>query len=144
MVVIYRTINASFKFNQESVKKIITENFDRYEEEAAELANEILLGHNPKIIIREEPNYFEVIALELITAGEGSAFCKRCIKNYRVNQLERISIGCGERPIFSGMDQKKSFQFLRKRNKRPELFGGTGYRCPEGHNLISTITWRTF
>jgi hypothetical protein len=27
--------------------------------------------------------------------------------------------------------------------ERLPLFGGRGYQCPEGHELIALVTWRT-
>jgi hypothetical protein len=83
------------------------------------------------------------IVLELIAAGRGSVTCKTCNKLYKPNQLHPIIIGAGKSPFDINTWKKRGIKSLFRKKKQPALFGGRGYKCPEGHVLISVITWRT-
>ena len=72
-------------------------------------------------------------------------FCKICNKRYSVKQLKSIKVGGGAKPFFIRQEKKKGIKrFFKKRRKPPTMYGGEGYTCPEDHNLISMITWKTF
>ena len=145
MVVIFRTTTAAFKFNQEAVKKIILDNKSKYDEEALILEKQIEDSDNAKIMIPNEPRYFDLVALDLIAGqGEGEVFCKKCIKTYDVVELRAATIGCGKKPFFIKREWENRTKYPLKKMKPPELCGGKGYNCPKGHTLISMITWKTF
>jgi len=96
-------------------------------------------------VIPEEPVYFDYIALNLIDTGIGSAFCKTCNKTYLARNLKPIKVGCGQSPFDIRREKKGVIKRLfTKKRKPPTMWGGKGYNCPEGHNLISVITWKTF
>jgi hypothetical protein len=96
-------------------------------------------------VIPDEPNYFDYVALDLIANGDGEVFCKRCIKKYEAKQLKRKLIGYQGNPSDIKIEKKKLLkQLFRKRMKPPEMHGGRGYICPEDHELISLIIWKTF
>jgi len=109
------------------------------------LLNLISADSEESIVIPEEPAYFEYIALDLIYAGKGSAFCKSCNKTYLARQLKSINVGCGQSPFDIKREKKGVIKRLfTKKRKPPAMWCGKGYNCPEGHNLISVITWKTF
>jgi hypothetical protein len=146
MAVIFRTSNAAFRFNQEAVKEIINENISKYAEEAQYLLGKIDAGKEKLIEITEEPRFFDTIAIDLIARGHGEVFCKECVRKYSVTMLTKRQIGCGGNPCFNKSEVKRSKRgrFGGKRMKPIEMYGGVGYACPKGHNLISVITMKMF
>ena len=146
--VIFKTPNAVFEFDQKGVIAIILCNRSKYDlDEVVNLQDLISTESNETIVIPEEPVYFDSIALDLIRTGtsNGSVFCKTCNKRYSVKQLKSIKVGGGAKPFFIRQEKKKGIRELfKKRRKPPTMYGGEGYTCPEDHNLISMITWKTF
>jgi hypothetical protein len=144
--VIFKTQNGVFKFDQKEVIEIILCNRSKYDlDQVANLQDLISTECNETIVIPEEPVYFDSIALDLIRTGTGSVFCKTCNKRYSVKQLKSIKVGGGAKPFFIRQEKKKGIKrFLKKRRKPPSMCGGEGYTCPEDHDLISMITWKTF
>jgi hypothetical protein len=91
----------------------------------------------------EEPSK-SVVVLDLIATGKGSVTCKVCGKKYRTNELKETAIGFGRSPFDVNIKQKGGARSLFKRKQKlPAMFGGKGYECPEGHELVALITWRT-
>lgn len=86
------------------------------------------------------------IVLILLEHGKGTITCKTCNETYRPDQLREIKIGRGRSP-FQIDKQKggilKNLFRKRKQFKDRGTFGGRGYECPKGHELISIITWIT-
>ena len=144
--VIFQTVNVVFQFCQPEVKKQIVLKKSAYDtDEVKKLLNLISADSEESIVIPEEPAYFEYIALDLIYAGKGSAFCKSCNKTYLARQLKSIKVGCGQSPFDIKREKKGVINRLfTKKRKLPTMWGGKGYDCPVGHNLISVITWKTF
>ena len=63
---------------------------------------------------------------------------------FKAIQLKSISIGHGVSPFEVNIQKEGGItNLLIKKRKQPSMFGGKGYVCPEGHELISMITWRT-
>ena len=144
--VIFTTVTAKFKFNQKEVKELIVQKKSEYDlDEVAKLLDLISDESDGSIVIPEESVYFDHIALDLISAGNGSALCKTCNKTYKAGQLKSIKVGFGGSPFDIKREQKGVIKRLfAKKRKPPTMYGGKGYTCPEGHNLISVITWKTF
>ena len=144
--VIFETQNAAFKFDQKEVKEqIVLKKSAYYTDDADKLLSLISADLYRVIRIPEEPVYFDHIALDLISAGNGSALCKTCNKTYQAGQLKSIKVGFGGSPFDIKREQKGVIKRLfAKKRKPPTMYGGKGYTCPEGHNLISVITWKTF
>jgi len=144
--VIFKTQNGVFEFDQKEVKEIIRCNRSKYDlDQVANLQDLISTECNETIVIPEEPVYFDSIALDLIRTGTGSVFCKSCNKRYSVKQLKSIKVGGGAKPFFIRQEKKKGIKrFFKKRRKPPSMCGGEGYTCPEDHDLISILTWKTF
>jgi len=96
------------------------------------------------ILIPNEHGYFGYVALDLITAGYGSATCNPCCKTYTAIELKPITVGHGKSPFNVNLKKKGGLRNLfTRKQKMPAMFGGKGYQCPEGHELIAMITWRT-
>jgi len=144
--VIFNTVNAVIKFDQKKVQKFLICKGSKYDlDEVAKLSDLISGKSNETIVIPEEPVYFDHIALDLISAGNGSALCKICNKTYQAGQLKSIKVGFGGSPLDIQREKKGVIKRLfAKKRKPPTMYGGGGYTCPEGHNLISVITWKTF
>ena len=144
--VIFKTPNGVFKFDQKEVKEqIVLKKSAYYTDDADKLLSLISADLYRVIRIPEEPVYFDHIALDLISAGNGSALCKTCNKTYQAGQLKSIKVGFGGSPFDIKREQKGVIKRLfAKKRKPPTMYGGNGYTCPEGHNLISVITWKTF
>jgi len=144
--VIFKTVNAVFKFDQKEVKELIARKKSEYDlDEVAKLQDLISAERNEAIVIPEEPVYFDYIALDLIGAGNGSVSCKTCNKTYRARQLKSIIVGYGGSPFDIKREKKGVIKRLfTKKRKPPTMYGGKGYDCPEGHNLLSVIIWKTF
>ena len=121
--VFYQTESAIFEFSQndiESHTKLLTKEHDI-----------------------EEPSKLFVL-LDLIAAGKGSVTCKVCGKAYLAAELKSVTVGYGKTPFDVNLKQKGGVKSLFKRKQKlPALFGGKGYQCPEGHELVTSITWRT-
>ena len=83
---------------------------------------------------------FGYFTLDLLSQSKGYAYCKLCQKTYQADQLNSITVGHGKTPFSKKGGIKNLFS---KKRKMPGMFGGTGYECPEGHELIAMVTWRT-
>jgi len=145
-IVIFKTQNAMLKFDREEVKELIVRKRSKYDlDEVTKLLEQISAASNETIMIPDEPRYFDGIAMDLIAAGNGSVFCKTCIKKYESRQLKPIKVGYDGTPF--DIKREKTGLIKRlflKRRKTPTIFGGIAYNCPGGHTLISLITWKTF
>lgn len=139
---IFKTKNAVFEFFRKDVMEhlsaLITEHND---ERFIELLGLIKTSGEETILIPQEHNH---IALDLIEAGKGSITCKICGKIYKADKLKAITVGHGKSPFNVNLKKKGGLRNLfTRKQKMPAMFGGKGYRCSEGHDLISIITWRT-
>ena len=144
--VIFKTPNAVFEFDQKEVNDQIVLKKSAYDtDEVNKLLNLISPGNQETIVIPAEPVFFDSIAVDLIKTGNGSALCKTCNKTYQAGQLKSIKVGFGGSPFDIKREQKGVIKRLfAKKRKPPTMYGGKGYECPLGHNLISVITWKTF
>jgi hypothetical protein len=121
--VFYQTENAVFEFSKNDVEnhiKLLEKEHDI--EEASKLS----------------------VLLDLIAAGKGSVICKVCGKKYQATELKETAIGFGRNPFDVNIKQRGSVRNLfRRKQKLPAMFGGKGYECPKGHELLALVTWRT-
>jgi len=141
--IIYENENATFNFGLEDVVEILNRSKNRTQEHD-ELLNFLSSSTDDPIKVPEECDYFSSIALDLINENKGSAFCKPCSKTYHPDQLKPITVGHGKTPFSVTIKMKGGIKYLfRRRPRLPGMFGGKGYACPEGHRLITLITWRT-
>jgi hypothetical protein len=145
--VVFETDYAIFEFDGKAVRQIIGREspYDLDLDEINELSKRLSTDSDAMIVIPDDRYYFAYVALDLIEAGEGSATCIACGKTYRVSQLKPIKVGCGPSPLDIKPEKRGGIKRLfRWKPKPPEKFGGKGYSCPEGHDLISVSTWKTF
>jgi hypothetical protein len=142
-ILIYETETAIFSFERDDITQLLNRSKNRTQERD-DLRNLISSSTDDPIKIPKECDYFSSIALDLVKEGKGSVFCKPCSKTYQPDQLKPITVGHGKTPFSVKIKMKGGIKYLfRKRPRLPGMFGGKGYACPEGHTLITLITWRT-
>jgi hypothetical protein len=139
--VIYKTDNATFSFSSTDVTQSITQSNNKTEH-LNKLLHLITSSPSDSITIPKEYTDFAYIALDLIEKGKGSVTCKICNKTYHPDQLKLTVAGHGTSP-FNLKEKGGIKKILKKGQRLPGLFGGHGFTCPKGHELISLITWRT-
>jgi hypothetical protein len=141
--VIFRTENAVFEFSQKEVKeRFISKKAEYAPDEIARLLELISTSAIETILNSDDHHYFGYVALDLINTGVGTVTCKICGKSYDADQLKEFAVGHGISPFDIKQKRKGGFRLLGKR-KNPSMFGGKGYKCLAGHELISMKTWRT-
>ena len=144
--VIHETENAIFQFDlADAIKGLSSYVIQHRVNEANDLLDFLTSSPtDPVKIPQGRSELFGYITLDLISQSKGSAYCKLCQKTYRANQLNPITIGHGKTPFSVKLKKKGGIRnpFSRK-GKMPGMFGGKGYACPEGHELIARVTWRT-
>ena len=141
--VIFQTENALFKSDQKEVIDHLSSPESRYDSyEVSQLLKLISTDSGEIILSSVGHHYFGYVAVNLIGSGIGTATCKICNKIYNAGQLKEFSVGYGKSPFEINKERKGGIRLFEKR-KMPSLFGGKGYKCPEGHKLISMETWRT-
>ena len=139
--VTYETDNAIFTFNLNNVTECLMQSND-----TTDTFNKLLhhLTSSPPDLITIPKQYtdFAYIALDLIEKGKGSVTCRICNKTYRPDQRKLTVAGHGTSPF--NLKEKGGIKKLMVKGQRlPGMFGGRGFTCPKGHELISMITWRT-
>ena len=140
--VTFMTENAVFEFSRADVVEQLEALIEQHTDESfTELMELIATFGDKTILIPEEHNHF---VLDLIATGKGSITCNVCGKSYRADELESITVGHGKSPFDVNLKKKGGVRSLFKgKQKLPAMFGGSGYRCPKNHELISLITWQT-
>jgi hypothetical protein len=143
--VIFKTEEAKFQFDRSAVIKQLERLISdpNFTENKGQL--ELLLNSAEDLIqINSDISSFEYTALDLIEHGSGQVTCKKCNRTYNGSELKPITIGFGKSPIDLNINMKGGIRNIFRHKKRnPSMFGGKGYLCPEGHQLLSMITWRT-
>ena len=144
ITVIFKTGNAVFQFDQKDVKARLEILINEYGvDEAKTILKCIPFQTGETKPIQVKHDYFAYIALELIGAGKGSAFCKNCGKQYRSNQLEAYTVGPNEATFKAVTAKKGGLKRLFRKKPKPFKFGmycGRGLTCPESHTLIFMVT----
>ena len=141
--VIFNTENTIFTFSKKEVKEhLIFKQTEYAPHEVTQLLELISTDSNETFLNSDDHHYFEYVALGLIGAGLGTVTCKICKKTYDACQLKEFAIGLGKSPFDINQEQKGGIRLFEKR-KMPSLFGGKGFTCPEGHELIAMENWRT-
>jgi hypothetical protein len=138
----FETSDAVFQFTFEDVVKVLRSHAS--EDDAAELMDFLSAQNQDVIEIPQGRKSFQYTILDLLTSKESNVFCKACGREYHANELPSFPVGAGENPLkVKVWYQKSPLKRILTRRKRMPLFGGKGYRCPEGHELIAVVTWRT-
>jgi hypothetical protein len=139
--VIFHTENAAFKFDQKKVKDhLIRRKLEYAPDEVSQLLELISNDGDKTILNPDGHSYFGHVAVNLIGSGIGIVTCKICDKIYKAGQPKEFGLGHGKSPF--DIKQKGGIRLFEKR-KNPSMFGGQGYKCPAGHELISMETWKT-
>ena len=86
---------------------------------------------------------FAYLKLDLILQGKGVVYCKTCGRYYEAKELKRVIVGHGESPFSVNVKGRGWLRRLFGKTQRLPLFGGKAYQCPEGHEVIGLVTWRT-
>jgi hypothetical protein len=142
--VTYQTENGIFRFTVEEVREHIDPHEPQSDEsDVAALLYSLSSASGDSITIPSEPGLFPYIALNLIRDSKGAAYCKICDKTYGPTELKATTVGHGESPLSVKVKMKGGRRKLFGKKERLPLFGGRGYQCPEGHELIAMVTWRT-
>jgi hypothetical protein len=142
--VTYQTQNGIFRFTVEEVREHIDHHEPQYEaSDVTALLHSLSSASGDSITIPSDAGLFPHIALDLLRDSKGRAYCKICGKSYEPTQLKPITVGHGETPLTVSVKGKGRRRKLFGRRQRLPLFGGKGYACPEGHELIAMVTWRT-
>jgi len=164
--IMYKTENAIFEWAKSDVFERLT--FHKKELNSVEadmVAKYLSCGgggchHN---VVPEEYDYFTIIAVELIEKEKGEVTCKVCDETFESSELKSIKVGHGRTPFDDDSHEKndrlklraifgeRCFRVVidniknpfRKKNSNPPMFGGKGYACPNDHELITLVTWRT-
>ena len=142
----YETENAIFQFDLADAIECLSVYVTQYGiNDAVELSNFLASSSgDPMRIPKERSEPFGYVALDLIDQSKGSVYCKLCQKIYRSDQLNPITVGHGKTPFSVELKKKGGIRNLfSRKGKMPGMFGGKGYACPEGHELIARVTWRT-
>jgi hypothetical protein len=144
--VIFETPNAIFRFELPDVISHLKYYSEQNVREATELLKTI--SSSSSEVINIESDYFGYIVLNMLKDDKGSIFCKTCQKNYLSRQLQSIPVGFGKSPFEVNLKEeggiiKNLFRLFRKQKRIMGMRGGEAYDCPEGHELISMITWVT-
>ena len=136
--VFQETEEAVFKFKTSALIDHLKDDSNSYDADEVKEIMELLSSSKEEVgIIPSSDHYFGFVILDLIDKGEGSVLCKRCAKVYSAGDLAPISVGWGGNPFAPDIKWKGG------KRKQPGLVGGRGFKCPQGHELISKITWIT-
>ena len=144
--VTYETENGIFHFDLSDVNERLNQYVSEHNvDDASNLLDLLKSSSGDTITIPEEEDYFGYIALNLINDEKGTVKCKTCNKAYQPHDLKPTILGHGESPFKINLNQKKGGigRLFARKQKLPGMFGGKGYECPEGHELIAMVTWRT-
>jgi hypothetical protein len=144
--VLFDTGSALLDFDREEVMERISSFRERHGVERAAHLRELVVVSpaDETAIITPEMTSFRVLALELLADGIGRVTCKACGKTYDAKELKRIKVGHGENPFSVGLERRGWIKRLfRRKMKLPGMLGGKGFACPQNHEVISLITWRT-
>jgi hypothetical protein len=142
--VTFGTEGAIFYFNTPDV--ISSLKYYAIEHKVSE-AGELLLSieSSSSESIKMSSHYFGYIVLDLLGKGKGSVFCKPCQKTYPAGQIHSLPVGFGKSPFSVNLKKKEGIvkRFFGKKKRLMCMRGGEAYDCPNGHRLISMITWVT-
>jgi hypothetical protein len=126
------------------VRDHLNRNEIEYDEKEVTVLKDLLSSANvDSITLPKELRFFPHIALGLIKGSKGTAYCRICGKTYESGQLKPVTIGHGQTPFAVEVKGRGWLGRLFLKRQRLPLFGGRGYKCPDGHELLSLVTWRT-
>jgi len=140
--VYFETENAILRFYHDDVVEILPCYQSTLGTTQAATLRDLLSHSDHSIRVPREQYWFAYLALDLIEHSKGVVYCKACKRYYEAKELKRV-VGHGESPISVNVKGGGWLKKLFRKKQRLPLFGGNGYQCPEGHEVISVVTWRT-
>ena len=141
---IFETQNAIFYFDASDAISILK--YYSIEHKVTEAAQILLsIESSSSEFIRISSHYFGYIVLDLLGKDKGSVFCKFCQETYPASQLHSLPVGFGKSPFSVNLKQEGGIikRLFGKKKRMMGMMGGEKYECPNGHELISCITWIT-
>jgi uncharacterized protein YbaR (Trm112 family) len=141
--VYFETENAILRFSQDDVVERLPYCESNLDTPQATSLSDLLSQSLQSIRITGEQSRFAYLALDLIEEGKGVLYCKACKRYYEARELKRVVLGHGESPFSVDVKEKGSWKKVFGGKQRLPLFGGKGYQCPAGHEVIELVTWRT-
>jgi hypothetical protein len=141
--VYFETENAILRFYYDDVVEKLAYYESIFGATEATTLRDLVSHSDQSIRIPREQYRFAYLALGLIGEGKGVVYCKVCKRDYKAKELKRVAVGHGESPFSVDVKDKGWLRGLFGKKRRLPLLGGKGYRCPEGHELIALVTWRT-
>ena len=141
--VYFETENAILRFYYEDVAERLPYYESAIGTAEATTLRDLLASSDESIRIPREQYRFAYLALDLIEQGKGVVYCKACKRYYEAKDLKRVVVGHGESPLSVNVKGRGWLRKLFGKNQRLPLCGGKSYQCPDGHQLIGLVTWRT-
>jgi len=143
-MIIFETDKAEFRFDPQLVidhLQHLSRNHNRTDLQRC--IDEISTDKAPEIKVQSYPSWFFPMAIDLLEQENGKVFCKPCGRAYEPGNLSLFPIGFGKTPFdVTGVPHNSFFKRLfRRKRHMPGMFGGKGFRCPAGHELIAVMTW---
>jgi hypothetical protein len=144
ITVVYETDKAVFSFTVDDVMDHLNRYETEYDEKEVTVLRDLLSsGTEDSITIPKDLRFFPFIALNLIKGSKGTVYCRTCGQTYESGQLKPVVVGHGETPLSVNVKGKGGLRRVFGKRQRLPLFGGRGYVCQQGHELIGIVTWRT-
>ena len=142
--IVSETENAVIECTLNDIKELLNNYPNRFDSKQIEhILNHIDTSKGNPIEISPENSYFSYILIELIPKNKISVKCKPCQKTYHPNQLQELPLGKGKLPVnpYSKPTISRLKTLFKRTKKISTGFGGIRFLCPNGHELISVITW---
>ena len=141
--VYFETENAILRFFHDDVVEILPYYESTLGTSEAAALRGLLTSTDQSIKIPGEQYRFAYFALYLIGHSKGVVYCKACKRYYEAKELKRVVVGHRESPFSVDVKGRGWLKKLFGKKQKQPLFGGKGFACPEGHELIGVVTWRT-
>ena len=141
--VYFETENAILRFYYDDVVERLPYYESAIGTAEATALRDLLASPDHSISVPREQYRFAYFALDLIEQGKGAVYCKACKRYYEAKELKRVVVGNGESPFSVNVKGRGQGRKLFRSKDRLPLFGGKGYLCSAGHELIGVVTWRT-
>jgi len=141
--VYFETENGILRFYYDDVVEKLSYYESTFGTTEATTLRDLLSQSDRSIKVPDEQYRFAYLALDLIERGKGVVYCKACKMYYGAKKLKRVVVGHGESLFSANVKGRGWLRSLFGKKQKLPVFGGKGYQCPKGHELIGLVTWRT-